>query len=146
VLWALGAMLGVSVFFVLSSRETEGLPPAALAAGGLLVGTLVLLLAGAAGIAPLVAATAPVGLAGLTVAWWLPVALLGLVTAALAYASGITATRRLGARLASFVALSEVLAALVFAWLLLGEVPRGVQLAGGALILAGVVAVKRGER
>ena len=36
-------------------------------------------------------------------------------------------------RLASFVALSEVLAALVFAWLLLGEVPAPVQLVGGVL-------------
>jgi drug/metabolite transporter (DMT)-like permease len=35
--------------------------------------------------------------------------------------------------------------ALVFAWLLLDETPGGVQLAGGALILAGVVAVRLGE-
>jgi drug/metabolite transporter (DMT)-like permease len=39
-----------------------------------------------------------------------------------------------------------VLFALVFAWLLLGELPRGVQFLGGALILAGVVVVKLGER
>jgi drug/metabolite transporter (DMT)-like permease len=146
VLWALAAMLGAAVYFVLSSRETDGLPPAALAAGGLLVGAVVLLLAGAAGAVPLAASTAPVGLAGRTVAWWVPVVLLGVVSAALAYASGIAASRRLGARLASFVALSEVLAALLLAWLLLGEVPTGTQLAGGALILAGVVAVRRGER
>ena len=43
--------------------------------------------------------------------------MLGVVTAAAAYGCGIAATRRLGARLASFVALSEVLAALVFAGL-----------------------------
>ena len=35
--------------------------------------------------------------------------------------------------------------ALVFAWLLLGELPRPVQLAGGLLVLAGVVVVKLGE-
>ena len=35
--------------------------------------------------------------------------------------------------------------ALVFAWLLLGELPRPVQLAGGVLVLAGVVVVKLGE-
>ena len=70
---------------------------------------------------------------------------LGVVTAALAYGSGIAAARRLGSRLASFVALSEVLAALVFAGLLLGEVPAPVQLAGGVLIVAGVVTVRRGE-
>ena len=44
------------------------------------------------------------------------------------------------------MALLEVLFALLFAWLLLGEVPRVVQVAGGVLILAGVVVVKLGER
>jgi len=68
------------------------------------------------------------------------------VTAALAYVTGIAATRRLGSRLASFVALTEVLAALGFAWILLGQAPRPVQLLGGALVLLGVVIVKSGER
>jgi len=66
--------------------------------------------------------------------------------AALAYVTGIAATRRLGSRLASFVALTEVLAALGFAWILLGQAPRPVQLLGGALVLLGVVIVKSGER
>ena len=47
--------------------------------------------------------------------------------------------------MASFVALGEVLAAVLWAWLLLGELPRTIQLAGGALVLAGVVVVKLGE-
>jgi len=38
-----------------------------------------------------------------------------------------------------------VLVALVAAWLLLGEVPHWIQVAGGVLILAGVVSVKLGE-
>ena len=59
-----------------------------------------------------------------TVAWWLPLLVLGVVTAALAYATGIAAGRRLGSRLASFVALLEVVAGVLFAWLLLGELPR----------------------
>ena len=78
--------------------------------------------------------------------WWLPVAALAVVTAALAYTTGIAASRRLGSRLASFVALSEVVMALVFAWLLLDELPLPVQLIGGLLILAGVAVVKMGER
>ena len=85
------------------------------------------------------------GPAGTTVAWWVPVLVLGLVTAGVAYTSGIAAGRRLGSRLASFVALTEVLAAVVAAWLLLGELPRAVQLLGGVLVLAGVVGVKLGE-
>jgi drug/metabolite transporter (DMT)-like permease len=145
VAWALAAMLGAAFYFVLSSRTDHGLPGSVLAAGGLLVGGVALLVAGAVGIVPLAASTAPVGFAGHAVPWWALVVAFGAVTAALSYAAGIAAARRLGARLASFVALSEVVAAVVFAWLLLGEVPRSGQLLGGALILAGVVAVKLGE-
>ncbi|MGZ4454104.1 MAG: hypothetical protein ACXVWX_14395, partial [Nocardioides sp.] len=61
------------------------------------------------------------------------------------YAAGIVAGRLLGARLASFVALMEVVSSALFAWLLLDELPVGVQVVGGLLILAGVVAVKLGE-
>ena len=72
--------------------------------------------------------------------------LLGVVTAAVSYVAGIAAIRRLGSRLASFVALLEVVSGVLWAWLLLDQLPQAVQLLGGALILAGVVAVKRGER
>jgi drug/metabolite transporter (DMT)-like permease len=146
VLWSLVAMIGAACYFLLSSRDTDGLPGTALAAGGLLIGGVVLLLAGVAGLVPLTASTAPVVFDGSTVAGWIPVVALGVVSAAVSYGCGIVAARRLGARLASFVALSEVLAALLLAWLLVGEVPSGTQLTGGALILAGVVAVRRGER
>jgi drug/metabolite transporter (DMT)-like permease len=79
------------------------------------------------------------------VPWWVAVVALGLVTAAVAYVTGIAAGRRLGSRLASFVALGEVLAAVLWTWALLGELPRPIQLAGGLLVLAGVVVVKLGE-
>ena len=67
------------------------------------------------------------------------------MSAAIAYVTGIAATRRLGSRLASFVALFEVVTALVVAWLLLDELPTWIQLAGGVLILIGVVIVKLAE-
>jgi len=145
VLWALGAMLGAASYFVLSARETDGLPAVVLAAGGLLVGGVALLVAGAVGILPFAVSAAPVVFSGFAVPWWVPVLALGLVTGALSYVSGIAATRRLGSRLASFVALGEVLAALLFAWVLLAQAPSGVQLLGGLLILGGVVVVKAGE-
>jgi drug/metabolite transporter (DMT)-like permease len=145
VLWALAAMVGAAVYFVLNARDADGLPGTVLAAGGLLVGGVVLLLAGAVGIVPFAVSAGQVAFDGFTVAWWLPLLALGVVTAALAYVAGIAATRRLGSRLASFVALTEVVMALVFAWLLLDEAPGLIQLAGGAAILGGVVAVKLGE-
>jgi len=61
-----------------------------------------------------------------------------------AYLLGTVAARRLGAGVASFVGLTEVLFAVLFAWLLLGELPAPVQLAGGVLIIGGVAAVRRG--
>jgi drug/metabolite transporter (DMT)-like permease len=144
--WAFGAMVGVTAYFLISAREVDGLPPTVLAAAGLTVGGFVLLLLGAAGVLPFAATTADVRFGGLTLTWWLPVLGLGVVTAALAYVTGIAATRRLGSRLASFVALTELIAALGFAWVLLGQAPRPVQLLGGALVLVGVVIVKSGER
>ncbi|NUT93470.1 MAG: DMT family transporter [Saccharothrix sp.] len=146
VLWALSAMVGAAVYFVLSARDQDGLPGTALAAGGLLLGGAALLLAGAFGAVPLRATTEPVAFNGFSVPWWVPVVVLGVVTAALGYVTGIAATRRLGSRLASFVALTEVLMALVFAWLLLAQAPRPVQLLGGVLTLLGVVTVRLGER
>lgn len=145
VLWALGAMVGAATYFVIGADEENGLPGITLAAGGLVVGGAVLLVAGWVGVLPMRVSTADVAYDGLTVAWWVPVLALGVVTAAIAYVTGIAAARRLGSRLSSFVALLEVVMALVFAWLLLGELPRGIQLAGGLLILVGVVVVKLGE-
>lgn len=144
--WALGAMVGASAYFVISADESNGMPPFVLAAGGLVVGTLALGLLGLVRVLPMRASTADATYSGHAVAWWVPLLLLGVVTAAVSYTTGIAAGRRLGSRLASFVALLEVLAAVGFAWLLLGEFPRAVQMLGGLLILAGVVAVKMGER
>jgi drug/metabolite transporter (DMT)-like permease len=142
--WSLAAMLGAAVYFVLSAQESE-LPPLVLAAGGLLLGATALGLAGLAGIVELRTSTAGIAYAAGTVPFWVPVLGLGVVTAAVAYVAGIGASRRLGSRLASFVALLEVLFALVFAWLLLDQLPNGIQFAGAALVLAGVVVVKLGE-
>jgi drug/metabolite transporter (DMT)-like permease len=146
VLWALGAMVGAATYFVISADESNGLPGISLAAGGLLVGATVLLVAGGTGLLPLDWSTDDAVYDGLAVPWWIAVVALGLVTAALAYVTGIAAGRRLGSRLASFVALGEVLAAVLWTWALLGELPRPIQLAGGLLVLAGVVVVKLGER
>lgn len=146
VLWSLGAMVGAAAYFVISAETDNGLPPITLAAGGLVTGGLALTALSAAGLLRMGAATEPAVYAGTSVPWWAPLLALGLVTAATAYVLGIMATRLLGSRLASFVALLEVVAAVVFAWLLLDELPRPVQLLGGALILGGVIAVKLGER
>ncbi len=145
VLWALGGMVGCAFFFVVSAGEDNGLPPIVLAAGGLLVGSVVLGVAGGVGLVDLTATTGDPTYDGVGVPWWLPVLALGIVTAAVSYVTGILASRALGARLASFVALLEVLFSVVFAWLLLGQLPSAIQLVGGVLLLGGVLVVRAGE-
>lgn len=44
------------------------------------------------------------------------------------------------------MALLEVVAAVLFAWLLLEQLPGALRLAGGVLIISGVIVVKLGER
>lgn len=146
VLWALGAMVGCAAYFIISADEGRGIPPMTLVAGGLTVGALLIGALGLVGLLPMHGATVDPTYAGTTVPWWLPLLVLGVVSAALPYSSGVAAIRRLGSRLASFLGLNEVVAAVLWAWLLLAELPGPIQLVGGVLILTGVIGVKAGER
>jgi len=143
--WALGAMVGATVYFIISADTSNPLPPITLAAAGLAVAAAVLAVAAVIGFLPMGFGAGDVAFVSFAIPAWFAVAVLGVLTAAIAYVAGIAATRRLGARLGSFVALTEVLAATVFAWLLLGQVPAPVQIGGAALVLVGVVVVKLGE-
>jgi drug/metabolite transporter (DMT)-like permease len=145
VLWGLAAAVGLATYFVLSARVDTGLPAVVMAAGGMTVATVTLAAAGLIGALPMRATAEDVSLGGATLAWWVPVVALGVVAGAVAYASGIAATRRLGSKVAAFLGLTEVLFAILVAWLLLDELPMPVQLAGGALIIGGVAAVRYEE-
>lgn len=146
VLWAMLAAVGLAMFFMLSARESEdSLPPIAFAGLGLLVGAGALAAAGLLGLLPMHGSTVDVELGGVMLSWWVPLVLLAVFAAALSYWTGIAAARVVGARLASFLGLTEVLFAIGFAWLLLGERPTATQALGGALIVAGVVAVRVAE-
>lgn len=146
VVWALGAMLGATVYFVLSAAADTGVPPLGLAGAGLLVGTAALALLAGLGLLPVRTAASAVTYGGAPVPWWLPLVGLGLVTAAFAYVTGIAASRLLGSQVASFVALLEVVSAIAFAWLLLGQHPGSTQLLGALFVVAGVLVVKLADR
>jgi drug/metabolite transporter (DMT)-like permease len=141
VLWGLGAAVGLASFFVLSAKSNDDLPPLTLAGLGLAIAAVTLLLAGASGVFPMTASFGAVTLAGRQMSWLVPVLGLSVVAAAVAYLAGIAAARVLGPKLSSFVGLTEVLFAVFFAWLFLGEAPTTAQMAGGALIVFGVVLV-----
>jgi drug/metabolite transporter (DMT)-like permease len=145
VLWGLGAAVGLAVFYILSARAEEPLPPLVMAWSAMTVGAVGLLAAGALGVLPIHVALVDVHIAGRTTSWLVPVLGLSVIAAAVSYIAGIGAARRLGARLASFLGLTEVLFAVLFAWLLLGQLPAGIQLLGGTLIVAGVALVRIDE-
>ncbi|MEV6717459.1 EamA family transporter [Lentzea sp. NPDC051208] len=138
---AFGAAIGCSVYFVIAARPNNGLPPVALAGAGLLLAAPVLALIGATGLLPFTATFGDVPLFGEPTPWWVPLLVVAVIGTALAYASGITASGILGSRLASFIALLEVVSASLFAWLLLGEGLSPLQLLGGLLILGGIASV-----
>ncbi len=141
-LFALCAAVCAAAYFVIAARAGDELPPLALAAGGLLTGTLVMAVLVATGVLPFAAPAITVQVLGLEVPGILPLLWVGAVATTLGYALGVIAVPLIGSRVASFVGLSEVLFALGFAWLLLGETPAPVQFIGGAVLLAGVVLVR----
>ncbi|MEV6811508.1 EamA family transporter [Micromonospora sp. NPDC051296] len=145
VLWGLGAAVGLAGYFVLAGRVDSALPSVVMASGGMAVGAVALLLLGLVGALPLRASFGTVQFAGQQTSWLVPIAGLALVAAVVAYLAGIAAARILGARMASFVGLTEVMFAVLIAWLVLNELPTVVQLLGGALIVAGVALVRLDE-
>jgi drug/metabolite transporter (DMT)-like permease len=142
VLWGLAAAVGLAGYFVLSARIDPELPSVSLAAGGMAVGAGLLLVLGAVGAMPMQATFGSVEFAGTRTSWIVPVIGLSLVAAVISYVAGIGAARVLGAAVSSFVGLTEVMFAVLFAWIALGELPSEVQAAGGVLIVAGIVLVR----
>jgi drug/metabolite transporter (DMT)-like permease len=146
VVWGLLAAVSLAVYFFMSaSADSEPLPPVVMTWGGMIVGAAALGTAGLTGALPLTFAGSDVTLFGHQVSWLVSVLGLSLLAAALAYVTGIGAARRLGAKLGSFVAMAEVLFAVVFAWVLLHQTPSGTQFLGGTLIGIGVVLVRLDE-
>jgi drug/metabolite transporter (DMT)-like permease len=145
VLWGLGAAFGLAVYFVLSAREEEPLPPIVMACAAMLVGTVTFAVLGLTGALPMHATFGQVDFSGHRTSWLVPIVGLSVVAAAFAYVAGITAARLLGAKVSSFVGLTEVLFAVLFAWLLLDQLPGGLQLLGGVFIVGGVALVRLDE-
>lgn len=145
VLYGLGAAVGLGAYFVISADSDEEVPPLAFAATGMVIGTVALLALGWAGLLPMAATFDHVDFVGHSVPWFVPVLGLAVVAAALSYASGIGAARALGAKLASFIGLTEVHFAVLFAWFLLDELPLAIQFVGGSLILVGIALVRIDE-
>jgi len=134
--------IGCAGYYLIAARPSDGLPPVAFAAAGLVGGALLLGLVGLTGLVPFTANFGTVAVMGGTAPWWLPLGVVALIGTAFAYVASIAASEMLGSRLMSFVGLLEVVFASIFAWVLLGEALTVMQLVGGALILAGIAFVR----
>jgi drug/metabolite transporter (DMT)-like permease len=146
IMWGLGEAVSLAVYFLLSAAAGDAvLPPLVMAWGGLCVSAVFLAVAGGTGVLHITAGAGDVELLHRHLSWIVPVLELSLVAAVIAYVAGIAAARRLGARLASFTGLAEVFFAVLYAWLVLGQLPSPAEFAGGAFMLAGVILVRADE-
>lgn len=152
VAWGLAAGVCAACYFLMSERVSTGgenadsVHPITLAAGGLAVGGAITALLGVVGIMPMTFTANNAVVAGWTTPWIVPVLALGLIPTATAYTLGIIGIARLRPRFASLVGLSEVLFAVLAAWLLLSESITPTQAVGGAVVLVGLALARQGER
>ncbi|MCG5431814.1 EamA family transporter [Mycobacterium sp. MYCO198283] len=150
VVWGLGAAVCAACYFLLSERAAGapdgGLHPITLATGGLIVGAAVAGSLGALGVLPMRFTAHDTVVAGYTTSPAVPVAALAVVATAVAYTLGIVGIARLRPGFASLVGLSEVLFAVLAAWVLLGEGITATQAAGGLVVLGGLALARIGDR
>jgi drug/metabolite transporter (DMT)-like permease len=147
--WALAAAVCAACYFLMSSSvatDGDGLNSITLATAGLVVGAAAVATLGATGLMPLTFTTNPAVVAGWTTSWLVPVIALALIPTAIAYTLGIMGIARLQPRFASLVGLSEVMFAVLAAWVLLGEAVTPPQAIGGVVVLVGLALARQGDR
>jgi drug/metabolite transporter (DMT)-like permease len=147
--WALAAAICAACYFVMSSTvatDGDGLTSITLATAGLIVGAAAVAGLGATGAMPLTFTTTDAVVAGWTTSWLVPVIALALIPTAIAYTLGIMGIARLRPRFASLVGLSEVMFAVLAAWVLLGEAMTPTQAIGGVVVLVGLALARQGDR
>ena len=147
--WALAAAVCAACYFVMSSSvaaDGDGLNSITLATAGLIVGAAAVAALGATGLIPLTFTTNEAVVAGWTTSWLVPAIALALIPTAIAYTLGIMGIARLQPRFASLVGLSEVMFAVLAAWLLLGEAVTPTQAIGGVVVLVGLALARQGDR
>jgi len=141
VLWACLAAVTVAAYYDAAARVPGTVPALAAVTCGQIIGAAFLLLAGIFGVSNIDMSVADASLGGVVLPWWVPICTVGVVSTALGYCASISASRRLGARVASFFGLLEVIVAMLAAWIVLGEAPRPIQSIGGCLVVVGVAVI-----
>jgi drug/metabolite transporter (DMT)-like permease len=133
----LGAAACQATYFLLIERLTGAADPLVMTAAGSVVGAVVLTLIAMPWATPWHVLVDTVAIGERHAPGWVMAAWLILVSTVVAYLAGAAAVQRLSAAIGGAVAYVEVVAACVFALILLGETLRTTQLIGGVIVLAG---------
>jgi drug/metabolite transporter (DMT)-like permease len=133
----LGAAACQATYFILIDKLTGAADPLVMTAAGSVVGAVVLTLIAAPWGTPWHVLVDTIAIGHRHAPGWLMAAWLILVSTVVAYLAGAAAVQRLSAAIAGAVAYVEVVAACIFALILLGETLRTNQIIGGVIVLVG---------
>ncbi|MFB4317179.1 DMT family transporter [Actinomadura sp. 21ATH] len=139
----LGAAACQAAYFLIIDRLAGEVDPLAMTAVGSVVAAAALTLIAVPWTLPwhVLADAVPVG--DRSAPGWLLAAWIILVSTVLAYLAGVAGVQRLSAQVAGAICYTEAVAATLIAWAALGERLAPVQIAGGAVVLAGAFIAQR---
>jgi drug/metabolite transporter (DMT)-like permease len=126
-----------ATYFVLIDKLTGVADPLVMTAAGSVVGAVVLTAIAAPWTVPWHALTDTIAIGQRSAPGWIFAAWLIVISTVVAYLAGAAAVQRLSAAVGGAVAYVEVVAASLFAWILLDETLTRIQVIGGAIVLVG---------
>jgi drug/metabolite transporter (DMT)-like permease len=133
----LGAAACQATYFILIDKLTGVADPLVMTAAGSVVGAVLLTAISAPWAIPWNALTDTIAIGERSAPGWVFATWLIVVSTVIAYLAGAAAVQRLSAAIGGAVAYVEVVAASLFAWILLNETLRTNQIIGGAIVLLG---------
>jgi len=133
----LGAAACQATYFILIDKLTGAADPLVMTAAGSVVGAVALTAISAPWGIPWHSLVDTIAIGDRSAPGWVLATWLIVVSTVVAYLAGAAAVQRLSAAVGGAVAYVEVVAASIFAWILLNETLRTNQIIGGVIVLAG---------
>jgi drug/metabolite transporter (DMT)-like permease len=139
----LGAAACQAAYFLIIDRLSGAVEPLALTAVGLVFGSLALTLVAAPWALPWDVLPSMVPVGEHTMPGWALAAWIILISTVVAYVTGVAGVQRLSAQVAGAICYTEAVAAILIAWVALGERLTLIQTIGGAVVLTGAYIAQR---
>jgi drug/metabolite transporter (DMT)-like permease len=136
-LCGLAAAACQATYFLLIEKLTGVADPLVMTAAGSVVGALLLTAVSAPWTVPWHVLSDTIAMGDRSAPGWTFAAFLIVVSTVIAYLAGAAAVQRLSAAVGGAVAYVEVVAAGIYAWILLGETLKPNQIIGGVIVLLG---------